>query len=74
MTFSPFEFQQKDFGEKTIAELRQEFAAGAVAVKIWKNIGMEFKTTRWHVRDAGRSGFEPIYKAMPRKIKRWWRM
>ena len=43
VTFSPFEFQQKDFGEKTIAELRQEFAAGAVAVKIWKNIGMELK-------------------------------
>ena len=42
--FDPFTFQQKDFAQNTVKQLRQEFAEGAVAVKIWKNIGMELKT------------------------------
>src|SRR5579862_9167117 len=45
VTFSPFEFQQKDFAANTIKQLHQEFASGAIAVKIWKNIGMEIKTS-----------------------------
>src|SRR5271168_4097550 len=44
VTFDPFTFQQKDFAHETVKQLHQEFAEGAVAVKIWKNIGMEIKT------------------------------
>jgi predicted TIM-barrel fold metal-dependent hydrolase len=44
VTFDPFTFQQKDFAQITVKQLHQEFAEGAIAVKIWKNIGMELKT------------------------------
>jgi hypothetical protein len=43
VTFDPFKFQEKDFSGRTVKRLQEEFAAGAVAVKIWKNIGMELK-------------------------------
>lgn len=36
-------FNEPDYIDKTIAELDRDFAAGAVAVKVWKNIGMEVK-------------------------------
>lgn len=32
-----------DWQEKTIAYLRESFARGAAGVKVWKNIGMEYK-------------------------------
>jgi predicted TIM-barrel fold metal-dependent hydrolase len=64
VTFSPFEFQQKDFAPKTTAELRQEFAAGAVAVKIWKNIGMELKRPDGRYVMPDDPVFEPIYQAI----------
>src|SRR5277367_4182736 len=34
VTFNPFTFQQKDFAQDTVKQLHQEFAEGAVAVKI----------------------------------------
>ncbi|MGB8788919.1 MAG: amidohydrolase family protein [Candidatus Acidiferrales bacterium] len=64
VTFSPFEFQQKDFAQKTIHQLRQEFADGAVAVKIWKNIGMELKTPDGRYVMPDDPVFEPIYQAI----------
>ena len=64
VTFSPFEFQQKDFASKTIAQLRQEFAEGAVAVKIWKNIGMELKTPDGRYVMPDDPAFQPIYQAI----------
>ena len=69
VTFSPFEFQQQDFASKTIAELRQEFAAGAVAVKIWKNIGMELKRPDGSYVMPDDPVFEPIYQAIAAKNK-----
>jgi predicted TIM-barrel fold metal-dependent hydrolase len=62
VTFDPFGFEQKDFAQNTVKQLRQEFAAGAVAVKIWKNIGMELKTpdNRYVMPDD--AAFEPIYR------------
>ncbi len=42
-TFDPFRFSDPDFLKTTIAGLNSDFAQGAVAVKIWKNIGMELK-------------------------------
>src|SRR6202046_1837464 len=64
VTFSTFEFQQRYFAAKTIAELRQEFAAGAVAVKIWKNIGMELKRPDGRYVMPDDPVFEPIYQAI----------
>ena len=42
-TFDARGFEDGDFLERTIARLRQSFADGAIAVKIWKNIGMSIK-------------------------------
>src|ERR1700730_7261573 len=42
-SFDPFQFGQPDFAASAIRELDRNFADGAVAVKVWKNIGMELK-------------------------------
>ena len=62
VTFDPFTFQQKDFAQNTVKKLHQEFAEGAVAVKIWKNIGMELKTPDGKYVMPDDPAFEPIYR------------
>ena len=42
-TFTIQGWDDPDWQEKTIAHLKNEFANGAIGVKVWKNIGMEFK-------------------------------
>src|SRR6202451_558650 len=64
VTFDPFGFGQKDFARKTVEQLRQEFAQGAVAVKIWKNIGMELKTPDGKYVMPDDPALEPIYRAI----------
>jgi predicted TIM-barrel fold metal-dependent hydrolase len=61
-TFEPFRFDSADFSKQAIAGLNQDFVRGALAVKIWKNIGMELKnpTGQYVMPDDPR--FEPIYK------------
>lgn len=43
-TFDLPRFDDPDYVSKVIAQLDRDFEAGAVACKIWKNIGMEVKT------------------------------
>lgn len=69
VTFDPFHFQQKDFAEKTIREIRQEFAEGAVAVKIWKNIGMELQTPDGRYVMPDDAAFQPIYREIAAENK-----
>ena len=45
-TFDPYKFDHPSFGADAIKQIDRDFVQGAVAVKIWKNIGME-------VRNAG---------------------
>src|SRR5437773_2393613 len=61
-TFSPYDFQEPGFSEKAIRQLNQDFAAGAVAVKIYKTIGMEIKTKAGKYLLPDDPVFEPIYK------------
>ncbi|MER3373094.1 MAG: amidohydrolase family protein [Allomuricauda sp.] len=42
-TFPVSNWDQKDWVDSTIENLKQSFAQGAVAVKIWKNIGMDLR-------------------------------
>ena len=42
-TFYVNNFNDPDWQEKTIAYLKESFAKGAIAVKIWKNVGLELK-------------------------------
>lgn len=61
-TFDPFRMRDSDFSKQAIALLNQDFANGAVAVKLWKNIGMEIQDAsgRSVMPDDPRS--EPIYR------------
>jgi DNA-directed RNA polymerase subunit H (RpoH/RPB5) len=43
-TFSPYEFEEPGFAQRTIRQLDADFAEGAVAVKIYKVMGMEMKS------------------------------
>ncbi len=69
VTFDPFTFQHKDFAENTVKHLHQEFAEGAIAVKIWKNIGMELKTPDGKYVMPDDPAFEPIYREMAAENK-----
>jgi predicted TIM-barrel fold metal-dependent hydrolase len=69
VTFNPFTFQQKDFAQNTVKQLHQEFADGAVAVKIWKNIGMEIKTPDGQYVMPDDPAFAPIYREIAAENK-----
>jgi predicted TIM-barrel fold metal-dependent hydrolase len=61
-TFDPYRFDQPDFSERAMQQLDKNFAEGAVAVKIWKNIGMEIKRPDGQYVMPDDPVFEGIYK------------
>lgn len=50
----------EDFAKRTIESLEQDFAHGAVACKVWKNIGMELKDEAGRFVQIDHPVFEPI--------------
>lgn len=68
-TFDPYAFEEPGFSAQAIRQLDGDFAQGAVAVKIYKVMGMEMKTKagKWVMAD--NPAFEPIY----RDIAAWHR-
>ena len=69
VTFDPYTFQQRGYGQNIIKQLRQEFSDGAIAVKIWKNIGMEIKTADGRYVMPDDPIFQPIYRAIAAENK-----
>lgn len=61
-TFSPYDFEEPGFSQRVIRQLDHDFAAGAVAVKIYKVMGMEMKSKAGKYVMADDPAFEPIYK------------
>jgi predicted TIM-barrel fold metal-dependent hydrolase len=61
-TFDPFLFSQSDFLKNAIEGINNDFANGAIAVKIWKNIGMELKDENGKYIMADDPRLEPIYR------------
>lgn len=61
-TFSPYEFEKPGFSASAIRQLDGDFAQGAVAVKIYKVMGMEMKSRagKWVMADD--PAFEPVYR------------
>jgi predicted TIM-barrel fold metal-dependent hydrolase len=61
-TFSPYAFEQPGFSAGAIRQLNEDFAHGAVAVKIYKVMGMEMRNNagKWVMADD--PTFEPIYR------------
>jgi predicted TIM-barrel fold metal-dependent hydrolase len=61
-TFDPYKFDSASFAADTIQQIDRDFAQGAVAVKIWKNIGMEIKNSGGQYIMDDDAKFGPIYK------------
>jgi predicted TIM-barrel fold metal-dependent hydrolase len=61
-TFDPYKFGSPSFSADAVKQIDHDFAQGAVAVKIWKNIGMEIKDSGGQYVMADDLKFAPIYK------------
>ena len=61
-TFDPFKFKDRGFAQAAIRQINHNFDQGAIAVKIWKNIGMEIKDAKGSYILPDNPIFEPIYK------------
>ncbi len=61
-TFSPYDFESPAFADRVIKQLNENFAHGAIAVKIYKTIGMEIKKKDGTYLMADDPVFQPIYQ------------
>src|SRR6266853_6225031 len=61
-TFDPYTFDSPSFTADSMKHIDQDFAHGAVAVKIWKNIGMELKDHSGNYIMADDAKLQPIYQ------------
>lgn len=61
-TFDAYKFADPDFARQTVRQINADFANGAVAVKIWKNVGMEIRRADGSFLMPDDPAFEPIYK------------
>ena len=56
----------RDYAERVIAELEQDFAAGAIACKVWKNVGMEIREPSGEFLMIDDPLFDPIFDYLAR--------
>jgi Amidohydrolase len=68
-TFDPYKFGSPSFSADAIEQIDRDFTQGAVAVKVWKNIGMEIKDSDGQYVMADDPKFAPIYKDIARHGK-----
>jgi len=61
-SFDPYSFNQPDYDRNVIQGLNNDFANGAIAVKIWKNVGMEIKDANGNFLMADNPVFKPIFQ------------
>jgi predicted TIM-barrel fold metal-dependent hydrolase len=55
-----------DYAERVIAELEQDFANGAIACKVWKNVGMEIRKPSGEFLMVDDPLFDPIFEYLAR--------
>jgi len=65
-SFDARRWQDPDFASSTIAALEQQFRKGAIAVKIWKNIGMSLRNTGGYVMPDD-VAFQPVYELLQKE-------
>jgi len=68
-TFDPYKVNSPSFQVDAVKQLDHDFAQGAIAVKIWKNIGMEIKNANGSYILADDPRFQPIYEDIARHGK-----
>ena len=61
-SFDPYSFKQPDYDRNVIQGLNEDFAQGAIAVKIWKNVGMEIKDANGQYLMVDNPVFKPIFQ------------
>jgi predicted TIM-barrel fold metal-dependent hydrolase len=61
-TFDPYKFNDPDFTAGAIRQLDRDFASGAIAVKLWKNVGMEIKDANGKFVMPDDPKLQPIYE------------
>ena len=61
-TFDPYKFDSPTFTADAIKQIDRDFADGAIAVKVWKNVGMEIRDRSGKYVMADDEKFEPIYQ------------
>lgn len=66
-TFKMEGWDESDWQEKTIAYLEESFNKGAIAVKVWKNIGMEFKDKGGNFVMIDDPKFDPIFDYLTKR-------
>lgn len=65
-TFDIEDWGSTDWQDKALSQIRQGVEEGAVAVKIWKNIGMELRDSQGNFVMADHPSFDPVYDWLAR--------
>jgi predicted TIM-barrel fold metal-dependent hydrolase len=68
-TFDPFRFNDAGFSSDSVKQINRDFKDGAIAVKIWKNVGMEIKESNGRYILPDDAKFNAIYKDIARQGK-----
>jgi predicted TIM-barrel fold metal-dependent hydrolase len=68
-TFDAYRFNEREFVAHAIDGLDRAFAQGAVAAKLWKNVGMEIKDAKGKYILPDDAGLGPIYRDIARHHK-----
>jgi predicted TIM-barrel fold metal-dependent hydrolase len=68
-TFDPYKFNDSEFASQVVTQINRDFSDGAVAVKIWKNVGMEIRDNNGKFIMPDDPKFEPIYKDIAQHAK-----
>jgi hypothetical protein len=61
-TFDPYKVGEKEFSADANRGLDRDFSQGAIAVKIWKNVGMEIQDAKGNYILPDNPIFAPIYQ------------
>jgi predicted TIM-barrel fold metal-dependent hydrolase len=62
--FSLDNFNENEWEQKTLSYLDSSFSKGAIAVKVWKNIGMELKDNEGNLVMIDDARFDPVFEFM----------
>jgi hypothetical protein len=68
-TFDPYKFNDPTFPKGSIQQIERDFKDGAIAVKIWKNIGMEIKDANGRYIMPDDPKFAPVYASIQKHGK-----
>ncbi|UWZ82385.1 amidohydrolase family protein [Occallatibacter riparius] len=68
-SFDPYSFNQPGYAKNVIRGLDEDFDNGAIAVKLWKNVGMEIKDANGHYLMADNPVFAPIFQDIAARNK-----